>query len=137
MVAVPDAERVDIDHPRFPPPADLDDDGVAVAGDTEHDGIARQLGSHHRSNIGERIREGELELHEGTLYPLLYRLEEQGLVRTEWDTPERGTPRKYYRLTAPGRKRLEEMRLAWRRFSRRIDALLETAGAAEGEGESK
>ena len=87
------------------------------------------------TEVAERS-EGELELHEGTLYPLLYRLEEQGLVRTEWDTPDRGAPRKYYRLTAPGRKRLEELRREWRRFSRRIDALLGPSGGTDREGES-
>lgn len=69
----------------------------------------------------------------GTLYPLLYRLEEQGLVEWEWDDPERGTRRKYYRLTAAGRARLEELAAEWRRFSAQVDALL---AEEEGGGET-
>jgi len=67
---------------------------------------------------------GGLELASGTLYPLLYRLEEQGWVETEWEDAERGARRKYYRLTAAGAERLEELAVAWRRFSAQIDALL-------------
>jgi PadR family transcriptional regulator, regulatory protein PadR len=80
------------------------------------------------SEIAERS-EGELEVKEGTLYPLLYRLEEQGLVRAEWETPERGTPRKVYRITATGRRTFEDRAEQWRRFARRVDALI-----GQGEG---
>jgi PadR family transcriptional regulator PadR len=79
-----------------------------------------------------RRSEGELEVKEGTLYPLLYRLEEQGLVETVWETPERGAPRKYYRITAAGRRAFEERLLRWRRFRDRIDELLEARGAGGG-----
>jgi PadR family transcriptional regulator PadR len=79
--------------------------------------------------VAERSR-GGLELASGTLYPLLYRLEEQGLVDTEWADPERGARRKYYRLSRAGTLRLKELAAAWRRFSAQIDALL--ADAEEG-----
>src|SRR3954462_14325835 len=46
---------------------------------------------------------GALEVTDGTLYPVLYRLEAAGLVEVRWETRERGVPRKYYRLTADGR----------------------------------
>ena len=42
---------------------------------------------------------GALEVTDGTLYPVLYRLERAGFVAVRWETPERGVPRKYYRLT--------------------------------------
>jgi PadR family transcriptional regulator PadR len=67
---------------------------------------------------------GELEVREGTLYPLLYRLEEQGLVVTEWNTPDRGNPRKYYRLTPAGRRALDQRVRQWQRFARRVDELI-------------
>jgi PadR family transcriptional regulator PadR len=82
------------------------------------------------SEIAERS-EGQLEVKEGTLYPLLYRLEEQGLVRAEWDTPKRGAPRKDYQITAEGRRAFEERTAQWRRFARRVDQLIaipETGG---------
>jgi PadR family transcriptional regulator PadR len=79
-----------------------------------------------------RRSEGELEVKEGTLYPLLYRLEEQGWVTTGWETRDRGTPRKYYRLTPAGRVAFAERAEGWRRFRARIDGLLEMP-ATEGE----
>ena len=42
---------------------------------------------------------GALEVTDGTLYPVLYRLERAGFVTVRWETPERGVPRKYYQLT--------------------------------------
>lgn len=59
---------------------------------------------------------GLFELKEGTLYPVLYRLEERGQVTTEWQTPDRGVPRKYYVITAGGRAELERQLEQWRNF---------------------
>src|SRR5215208_5056959 len=53
---------------------------------------------------------GALEVTDGTLYPVLYRLERAGYVNVRWETPERGVPRKYYRLTQEGREELERLR---------------------------
>ena len=50
---------------------------------------------------------GALEVTDGTLYPVLYRLERAGSVTVRWETPERGVPRKYYRLTDAGRDELD------------------------------
>ena len=47
--------------------------------------------------------DGALAVTDGTLYPVLYRLERAGFVAVRWETPERGVPRKYYRLTDAGR----------------------------------
>ena len=49
---------------------------------------------------------GALEVTDGTLYPVLYRLERAGSVTVRWETPQRGVPRKYYRLTDAGRDEL-------------------------------
>jgi len=53
---------------------------------------------------------GALEVTDGTLYAVLYRLERGGYVAVRWETPERGVPRKYYRLTDEGREELERLR---------------------------
>jgi PadR family transcriptional regulator, regulatory protein PadR len=82
------------------------------------------------SEIARRT-EGELEIKEGTLYPLLYRLEEQGLVATGWETPERGAPRKYYRITEAGLHDFAERTQRWRRFRDRVDTVLEMTGSQE------
>ena len=67
---------------------------------------------------------GELEVTDGTLYPVLYRLERAGFVSVRWETPERGVPRKYYRLTRDGRGELDRLAREWTTFARAMDKLL-------------
>jgi DNA-binding PadR family transcriptional regulator len=67
---------------------------------------------------------GELEVSDGTLYPVLYRLERAGWVDVRWDTPERGVPRKYYKLTRTGRAELAQLTEEWTEFSKAMARLL-------------
>jgi PadR family transcriptional regulator PadR len=67
---------------------------------------------------------GALEVTDGTLYPVLYRLERAGFVAIRWETPERGVPRKYYRLTDAGRAELEQLKTEWTNFARAMAKLL-------------
>jgi len=67
---------------------------------------------------------GALEVTDGTLYPVLYRLERGGLVAVRWETPERGVPRKYYRLTDAGRVELGRLTHEWTTFARAMAKLL-------------
>ena len=53
--------------------------------------------------------DGSLSLREGTVYPILTRLDKEGLVRSEWVESDQGPPRKYYSLTANGRKLFESL----------------------------
>lgn len=70
-------------------------------------------------------RGGEpFQIKEGTLYPVLYRLENAGLIAPEWATLDRGVPRKYYTLTQAGSSRLEELIRDWRSFTAAVDRLL-------------
>ena len=68
--------------------------------------------------------DGVLAVTNGTLYPVLYRLERAGLVAVRWETPERGVPRKYYRLTDAGRAELERLRHEWNTFVTAMAQLL-------------
>ena len=70
--------------------------------------------------------DGELEVTDGTLYPVLYRLERAGHVSVRWETPERGVPRKYYALTPAGRLELERLAAEWTTFARAMEKLLGT-----------
>lgn len=66
--------------------------------------------------ILQRVKElsgGHLAWTDGMLYPVLHRLERLGLVEPRWETAETGRKRKYYRITAQGRDRLEEERKQW------------------------
>jgi PadR family transcriptional regulator PadR len=67
---------------------------------------------------------GALEITDGTLYPVLYRLERGGFVTVRWETPERGVPRKYYRLTDSGRRELDRLRHEWTTFAGAMTRLL-------------
>jgi PadR family transcriptional regulator PadR len=67
---------------------------------------------------------GALEITDGTLYPVLYRLERAGHVAVRWETPERGVPRKYYRLTDNGRDELERLKYEWTTFAKAMAKLL-------------
>jgi PadR family transcriptional regulator PadR len=66
----------------------------------------------------------DLIVAEGTVYPLLSRLKVLGLIDSEWIESDSGHPRKYYRLTAPGRRRAVEMAAIWARFSASMTSLL-------------
>jgi PadR family transcriptional regulator PadR len=67
----------------------------------------------------------QLEVAEGTLYPILSRLKAEGLLDSEWVEAEAGHPRKYYWLTSPGRRRAREMAGAWNEFADKLSALVE------------
>ena len=67
---------------------------------------------------------GALEVTDGTLYPVLYRLERAGFVSIRWETPERGVPRKYYRLTPLGQGELRQLTQEWNSFSEAMARLL-------------
>lgn len=65
----------------------------------------------------QRVRElsnGEIEWTDGMLYPVLHRLEKQGLIKACWRTAENGRKRKYYSLKVSGRTALEKQREQWR-----------------------
>ena len=67
----------------------------------------------------------QLNIAEGTLYPILSRLKAEGLLQSEWVESEAGHPRKYYSLTNGGRQRLRLMAEAWTSFSDGLSHLLE------------
>jgi transcriptional regulator len=72
----------------------------------------------------EQISGGSLQIQQGALYPALYRLEHQGLIRSEWGTSENNRKAKYYQLTALGRKRLGEETASWNRLADAIARVL-------------
>ena len=66
----------------------------------------------------------DLVVTEGTIYPILGRLTREGLLEAEWVEGEAPHPRKYYRLTRVGAKRLSDMKGEWRAFSEKIERLM-------------
>jgi DNA-binding PadR family transcriptional regulator len=63
-------------------------------------------------NLVQRLAALGLDVEEGTLYPLLRRLEKQGLLQSEWDTSD-SRPRKYYRVSGEGQRVLTALRAEW------------------------
>ena len=78
--------------------------------------------------VSELDERSSFPLKEGTLYPVLYRLEDNGLIEPEWEQRKRGVPRKYYRLTTLGSAQLTSLREEWRSFVESVDRLLEEDG---------
>ena len=77
---------------------------------------AASLGPQHGYGILlriEQISRGYLPIQQGTLYPALYRLEDRGLLATEWGTSENNRRAKFYSLTPAGRKQLRHERSSW------------------------
>jgi PadR family transcriptional regulator, regulatory protein PadR len=65
----------------------------------------------------EQISGGALLIQQGSLYPALYRLEFQGLIKSEWGTSDNARRAKYYSVTVAGRKRLGEEAASWNRLA--------------------
>lgn len=67
----------------------------------------------YASNIIESLKEAKMIVVEGTLYPLLTRLKNAGLLTYKWEESTQGPPRKYYELTKNGRQFLNELEGSW------------------------
>ena len=63
-------------------------------------------------------------IKEGTLYPVLYRLENAGYIEPRWETQERGVPRKYYQITPSGSQQLAALLAEWQEFTTAVSRLL-------------
>ena len=72
----------------------------------------------------EQISAGALLIEQGALYPGLYRLERQGLLKTSWGISENNRRAKFYELTATGRRRLREETESWNRLATAIASAL-------------
>ena len=84
-------------------------------------------GSAHGYAIIEEIKRrsgGAFDLPEGTIYPALHRLEQGGLLKSNWMTADTGRRRRVYSLTKTGTRALVERRAVWRQFSDAIGGLL-------------
>jgi PadR family transcriptional regulator, regulatory protein PadR len=84
----------------------------------------------HGYEIAQRIQrssEDVLRVEEGSLYPALYRMEEQGWIEAEWGASENNRRAKYYKLTRAGRKQLAVETSNWQLLSEAVTRVLQTA----------
>ncbi len=87
-------------------------------------------GPRHGWAISERIQQlsrDVLQVNQGSLYPSLHRMEHQGWIESEWDVSELGRRARFYRLTAAGRKQLDQEAEAWDRLSGAIGRVMRFA----------
>lgn len=75
-------------------------------------------------SLVKKLNDSEIPMDANTLYPLMRRLEGQGLLISRWDTGE-SKPRKYYQITEDGLSVLEKTKAYWKTFSENVDLLLE------------
>ena len=90
---------------------------------------AVSLGPFHGYGILLRIQQiskDRLEIQQGSLYPALYRLEDRGLIASEWGESENNRKAKFYRLTASGKRKLQTETENWNRMADVIAGVLRT-----------
>ena len=78
---------------------------------------------YYTSDIIKRLKEANLLVVEGTLYPLLTRLKNAGALSYEWQESTQGPPRKYYTLTDEGREALRQLDCAWSEIDNTVNNL--------------
>ncbi len=74
----------------------------------------------------EQISGGGLQIQQGALYPALYRLEQQGLIDSEWGTSDNNRRAKFYHLTTAGKARLGDEMASWKRLADAVALALRT-----------
>jgi len=92
---------------------------------------ALQAGPRHGLGIADRIHlvsQDVLRVEQGSLYPALYRLESDGLVKAEWGVSENNRKARYYELTAAGRVRLTAEQAHWERIAGAVNLVMKRAG---------
>lgn len=89
-------------------------------------GIISSQERSYPSDIIAHMKEAELIVVEGTLYPLLNRLKKGGLLDYEWVESSSGPPRKYYKLTEIGNTHLNELRNTWQSLSAAVNTLTQS-----------
>jgi PadR family transcriptional regulator, regulatory protein PadR len=88
------------------------------------------LGPNHGYAIAQRLQQISkdfFQVHQGSLYPALHRLEDRGWLEAEWKDTETGRDAKFYRLTRKGRKQLEAEVVNWERLTEAVAVVLRTA----------
>ena len=88
---------------------------------------AGRLYPHHTVTLEGGVSSGALRFQEGSLYPALRRMENEGWVTAEWKITEHNRRARYYKLTRAGRKHLEQERDQWNRVTQAVALVLDHA----------
>ena len=90
----------------------------------------RAMGPQHGYGLARRIEQvsgGTIALNQGTLYPALVRLEQDGWIKAKWGVSDNNRRAKYYRLTAAGRRELARETRNWQEFTNAVQLVLRIA----------
>jgi PadR family transcriptional regulator PadR len=88
------------------------------------------LGAQHGWGVAQRIQQTSrdlLQINQGSLYPALHRLEEQGWIESEWGVSDNNRRAKFYRLTADGQAQLDRETESWRQYAEAVRWVLQSA----------
>jgi PadR family transcriptional regulator PadR len=88
--------------------------------------VISKRGPVYASDILQKLREAQLIVVEGTLYPLLSRLKNSGLLKYDWQESVSGPPRKYYSLTEHGQEVLSHLKTTWKNLNQSINSLIKS-----------
>lgn len=80
-------------------------------------------GDEYASSIIQKMKDVNIIVAEGTIYPLLIRLKKLGLLNYRWEESTQGPPRKYYMITDHGRDQLRELDAAWDELAQGIETI--------------
>jgi PadR family transcriptional regulator PadR len=87
------------------------------------------LGAQHGWGVAQRIQQVSrnlLQINQGSLYPALHRLEEQGWIESEWGVSDNNRRAKFYRLTETGRVQLDRETEVWRQYAEAVRWVLQS-----------
>lgn len=87
----------------------------------------------YATDILDILRKADLLVVEGTVYPLLTRMKNNGLLDYRWEESAGGPPRKYFRLTSEGHHLLEQLDAEWQSISTSIDAIIKSDPTSEAQ----
>ena len=88
------------------------------------------LGAQHGWGVAQRIQQTSrdlLQITQGSLYPALHRLEEQGWIESEWGVSDNNRRAKFYRLTADGQAQLDRETESWRQYAEAVRWVIQSA----------
>lgn len=89
--------------------------------------LVLRSGDEYASSIIQKLKDVDIIVVEGTLYPLLIRLKNLGLLGYRWEESPQGPPRKYYMITDKGREQLNELDATWTELVRSIESIRNNA----------
>lgn len=79
----------------------------------------------YASDIIDTLKVAELIVVEGTLYPMLTRLKNEGLLSYRWEESTSGPPRKYYQLSDAGKETLHQLKLSWEELTKSVNKIIQ------------